>query len=1233
MASAAKASLLCITHRPSEGNSHGVTVQLSGGTAASLELSCTFDFMMSEEERERLQWYLETYLEYPQEPAPALARQAERVLSDVGSRLFDAVFEHDPDARRLWARLEPILPGTRIEVASEWETGWPIPWELLRDASTGDCLAIRAREFVRRHLGPTRPVEIPEDVEPPIRILLVICRPGRDDDVPFRSVARKLVAALGQGDDFALDVLRPPTFEALATRLRAAKSAGKPYHVLHFDGHGVFLDVQKLFGQWRDKTAKEAQELLASLLDFDPRRFSPEVIYPGTVRPGGRGYLAFENPQSEYNLRLVDGPELGALLAETRVPILILNACRSARAAEPPDAEQANPAGKETDRHERVRAFGSFAQEVMDAGVPSVLAMRYNVYMVTAAEFVGNLYEALTRGETFGAAASAGRKHLKANPMRAISYDPVKLEDWVVPVVYEAAPIRLFSRPSNNGLRITVKGADATPGRGDQVNLPPPPDHGFFGRDETLLALDRAFDKHRIVLMWGYAGSGKTTAAAEFARWYGLTGGVEGPVFFTSFERYLPLPRVLDQIERVFGPALEKAGVHWLTADEAERRAIALQVLQRIPVLWIWNNVEPVAGFPAGTRSDWNEAEQAKLRDFLRDLKNQTRAKVLLTSRRDEAGWVGDLPIRIRIKPMPMLDRFALARALADRANKKLPNLAAWRPLLRFTQGNPLTVTVVVRQALHDGLESEQQIEDFLAKLRAGEAALEDEESEGRAKSLGASLSYGFEHAFSDVERRQLSLLHFFQGFISVDVWCWMGRPESDRCLPEVRGLTRAAGIALLDRAAEVGLLTALGGGYYTIHPALPWYFKSLFQDAYGEREVEATRAFVEAMGDLGDYCLRLYDSGNRSVVAVLGAEEANLLHARRLAHLHNWWELLIGTMQGLRSLCGRTGRQAEWQRLVDQIVPDFVDLATDGPVPGREELWGLVTDYRVDLARKSRRWVEARRLQRMRVEWDRQQAASALAASADTPDAAPWFAIRTLAVSVAGLGDIQREQGSADCVSSYEEAADLFHRISYQLGEAMCAFNLGHAYRSLPALHDLARAAHWYHRSLELHAEGDREGRSRCYNQLGAVAYERFREALTARQPEDELLRHLNAAARFCQQALDLLPSNAVYELADIYAHLGLIYGDAGDLGRALSHYREAIRYREAADDLHGAAGVRFNVALALANAGRLAEARAYAAAALRNYQTYSNRAAAEVERTQQLLAEIERLRQAQRD
>jgi hypothetical protein len=150
-------------------------------------------------------------------------------------------------------------------------------------------------------------------------------------------------------------------------------------------------------------------------------------------------------------------------------------------------------------------------------------------------------------------------------------------------------------------------------------------------------------------------------------------------------------------------------------------------------------------------------------------------------------------------------------------------------------------------------------------------------------------VSYGFASAFSEDERKQLALLHLFQGFVDVGTIRMMGRPEADWALDEVRGLTREQGIGLLDRAAEIGLLTALGNGYYSLHPALPWYFRELFERDYtGEKADRAGRAFVEVMGDLGNCYLSKYKSGDRRVFDLLMAEEDDLLVARRLARQHS---------------------------------------------------------------------------------------------------------------------------------------------------------------------------------------------------------------------------------------------------------------------------------------------------------------------------------------------------------
>ena len=200
-------------------------------------------------------------------------------------------------------------------------------------------------------------------------------------------------------------------------------------------------------------------------------------------------------------------------------------------------------------------------------------------------------------------------------------------------------------------------------------------------------------------------------------------------------------------------------------------------MLRQIPVLWIWDNVEPITGFPAGTPSDWSEAEQKELRDFLSDAR-ETKAKFLLTSRRDEQAWLGAMPRRVEAPPMPMQERLQLAGAIVEHRGRRLADLPDLTPLLKFTQGNPLTILVTIGEALRAGIDGKDKLDAFVASLRGGETKFEDEAAEGRTKSLGASLSYGFASAFSDDERKQLALLHLFQGFVDVDAIARDGQPR-----------------------------------------------------------------------------------------------------------------------------------------------------------------------------------------------------------------------------------------------------------------------------------------------------------------------------------------------------------------------------------------------------------------------------------------------------------------------
>ncbi|MCK5524742.1 MAG: hypothetical protein KAI83_16580, partial [Thiomargarita sp.] len=208
-------------------------------------MKAKFKFQLPEQDQKDLRWYLEDYLQFPFEPNPEIAARVEQRMAEIGTELFRAVFHADDDARDLWAELRRSLNKTRVEIAVEdVQEATSIPWELLRDPKTDISLALHAKAFVRTHSNPALRAKLPHKAskEEPILILLVICRPREERDVPFRSVASQLVKGLSKAErEFVqLEVLRPPTFGELSKVLRAASDAGKPFHLVHFDGHGSY---------------------------------------------------------------------------------------------------------------------------------------------------------------------------------------------------------------------------------------------------------------------------------------------------------------------------------------------------------------------------------------------------------------------------------------------------------------------------------------------------------------------------------------------------------------------------------------------------------------------------------------------------------------------------------------------------------------------------------------------------------------------------------------------------------------------------------------------------------------------------------------------------------------------------------------------------------------------------------------------------------------------------------
>src|SRR5262249_13071552 len=156
---------------------------------------------------------------------------------------------------------------------------------------------------------------------------------------------------------------------------------------------------------------------------------------------------------------------------------------------------------------------------------------------------------------------------------------------------------------------------------------------------------------------------------------------------------------------------------------------------------------------------------------------------------------------------------------------------------------------------------------------------------------------------------------------------------------------------------------------------------------------------------------------------------------------------------------------------------------------------------------------------------------------------------LRTLAVALQDLSSIQQGQGSAVCVSGYREALSLTEKIGDTQAAAILAFNLGHAYKNLDGIRDLALSEQWYRRSLDARAKEDRMGRAKCLAQLGSVARRRFGDAREANRSREVCLSHLATAERSYLGALGMFPANAVRERDAVHNQLGNIYRDAGQV------------------------------------------------------------------------------------
>jgi hypothetical protein len=281
-------------------------------------------------------------------------RRIEAELAGWGRRLHDAIFSAPENRAALDALLAAPEP-RELTIASSDADLLRLPWELIADAAGKLALRVSLRrqlavpkELIGRTRSSCRCASSTSSAAPTIA--------GFIDP---RLTTKALLAAIDPlGEAVQLDFCRPPTLARLGEMLRAAQQAGKDYDVVHFDGHGTSCR--------RCRSAPSASS-------------------------------KSDDGSGDSRTDLVAADRLGDLLAQHRIPLVVLEACRSATVG-------------------KTLVFRSVAPRLLQAGVGSVVSMGHAVHVEAARILLDRFYRELASGTSIGHAVAQGRSALGSSP-------------------------------------------------------------------------------------------------------------------------------------------------------------------------------------------------------------------------------------------------------------------------------------------------------------------------------------------------------------------------------------------------------------------------------------------------------------------------------------------------------------------------------------------------------------------------------------------------------------------------------------------------------------------------------------------------------------------------------------------------------------------------------------------------------------------------------------------------
>jgi tetratricopeptide (TPR) repeat protein len=759
--------------------------------------------------------------------------------------------------------------GVAREAASELLS---LPWELLHDGRGflfhGKHPVLVRRRLPNRHRMEVRPTRLP------IRILLVSPRPEEENRIGYidhRISAKPLIEAVESlGELATVYVLTPPTFPALGEALEKAAEAAQPFDVVHFDGHGVYDQGHGLHGL---------------------------------------GALCFEDPNEMEKLerrkmQLVHAETLAEVIRDHRIPLVFLEACQSAKSEDDPTA--------------------SVAAKLLEEGVTSIVAMSHSVLVETAHRFVRAFYQELACGKRIGAAMIAGQRelHRDANRGKVMGAGELLLQDWFVPVLYqeEQDPQLITELPPKEVQQLQAKQRRLSIGE-----LPELP-HEFQGRSRELLALERLLHREAYAVVRGQGGAGKTTLAAELARWLVRTGRFRRAAF-VSLEEYTDARGVLDSIGRQLLPESNKYSVSQYADLKQALQPVERALRDRATII-VLDNVESVLLDqmflvpPSGRGSSGDEKnppEGGTTNEALNEIFSLCRAlldadsatRILFTSRESLPAPFDKKLCERRLGPLDRDDAIKLVaevmkqEGLTPKSDDPGSDPREIVELVEAVNCHARALVLLAREVSRSGVRTTtESLHQLMSELHR-------KHPDDRENSLYASVELSLRRLPPEL-RKRACLLGMFHGGSSLIV------------LNHMLGTDAADGETVQKFAAalvEVGLAEAMSYGHMRLDPSLPGYL--LGKMSVAEQELAHARW---AQGMVGLTALLIQQLSQDAQLAL----HLTLLELPNLLSLLAWAKgaltpeeivSLAGSMESLLSNLGRPQALAQATRAREEAA------------------------------------------------------------------------------------------------------------------------------------------------------------------------------------------------------------------------------------------------------------------------------------------------------------------------